>query len=218
MADAAHPPAYPSRPKWIERTFAWLLARFEGPMEVTYGELKDELFAGLHGHVVEIGPGVGINFKHYPQDIRLTGIEPNPYLRKALDQHAREAGLDATFIESVAEDMALPDDSADAVVCTLVLCSVYEPARVLAEVLRILKPGGRFYYIEHVAAADGTWLRRVQDTINPAWRYVADGCNTNRCTAHALEAAGFNAVHLTAAPLSSPYKWIEPHIYGYAVK
>lgn len=208
----------PRRSRWAERAFAWAWGHAHGPLEHYYGPLKRALFADLHGRVVEIGPGAGINLRHFPRNIEFVGVEPNPYMHPRLHAAAGKAGLPIEVVAGFAEALPLEDASVDAVVSTLVLCSVYEPARVLAEVLRVLRPGGRFYFLEHVAAPSGSGLRRVQDGIAPLWRRLGDGCNPNRDTATALHAVGFVTVDLEARKIPVPLFPVTPHIVGTATK
>lgn len=177
---------------------------------------KRDLFRSLSGTVLEIGPGAGPNLTHYPREIRWIGVEPNPfmhpYLRKAIE-HAR---ISAEIRPGTADKMDFPDSSVDAVVGTLVLCSVPDVSRVLAEILRVLRPGGRFFFIEHVAAPQGTGVRTVQRLLRPIWTRIADGCHPDRETWQELEAAGFEELKYEQFRLSVPVA--SPHIAGYGRK
>lgn len=104
----------------------------------------------------------------------------------------------------------------NAVVSTLVLCSVPNLPSTLQEILRVLKPGGRFLFIEHVAAPQGTWLRRVQSGVKPIWKAIGDGCNPDRETWVALETAGFESVNISN--FFAPVPIVSPHIIGVATK
>jgi ubiquinone/menaquinone biosynthesis C-methylase UbiE len=101
-----------------------------------------------------------------------------------------------------------------------VLCSVEDPARALQEVLRVLRPGGRFLFLEHVAAPEGSWLRRLQALLNPLQRLVCDGCNVNRCTWQTIERAGFGAVDMAHCRVGNCplLATLQPHIMGIATK
>src|SRR5205823_476161 len=128
---------------------------------------------------------------YYGKDVRWTGVEPNVYMHRYLRQQAVRLGIDANRRVGTAERVEVPSESIDAVVGTLVLCSVDDVAATLREVQRVLRPGGRFVFIEHVAAPRGTALRRVQAVVRPMWQCCADGCHLDRETWVALEEAGF---------------------------
>ncbi len=204
------------RSAMVERLFAWIWGHAHRPLEKYYGEPKNVLFQGLAGRVLEIGPGAGINLEHYPKDIHLTGVEPNVFMHPRLRDAAATTGLPMEIVEGYAEELPLEDASFDAVVSTLVLCSVFEQARVLQEIRRVLRPGGTFYFIEHVAAPPGTRLRRVQDWLAPMWRCTCDGCNPNRETWIALEAAGFTSLNLEHRRIGVPILPVKTHILGTA--
>jgi len=208
----------PARSKFAEHLFAWVWGHVHGPLEKAYGKRKSILFNELRGDVVEIGAGSGINFLHYPTGLQLTCIEPNPYMHPYLRESAAASGHALNLLEGYAEALPLPDASADAVVSTLVLCSVFNPDLVLSEILRVLRPGGRFYFIEHVAAQRGTRLRRVQDAIQPIWTRLGDGCNPNRETHEAIRRAGFSECCFESRDIKIPLPPVKPHILGYAVK
>ncbi len=115
-----------------------------------------------------------------------------------------------------AERTDLPDASADVVVSSLVLCSVTDVDRVLAEVRRVLRPGGRFVFVEHVAAPDGTVLRRLQGWVRRPWAWLFEGCSCERDLGTALRSAGFGSVDLEAYRLRSPFLPFNPQIAGVA--
>lgn len=177
---------------------------------------KRALLADLRGNVLEIGPGGGPNLSYYRADVTWVGVEPNPYMHPYLLRRAADLARPVELRSGVAEQLPVADASQDAVVATLVLCSVYDPARVLAEIVRVLKPGGRFVFIEHVAAPAGTRLRRVQNFVNPVWRRFADGCHANRETWATIEAAGFSQVAIDHYASTLPL--VTPHIAGSATK
>jgi len=124
--------------------------------------------------------------------------------------------VDITLHEAVAEALPVADQAVDAVISTLVLCSVDSVAQALDEVQRVLRPGGRFVFIEHVAADEGRWLHAAQRAIQPAWYYCADGCRLQRHTGKAIADAGFAAVHLQRRMIGSAFNLVQPHIVGWA--
>lgn len=170
---------------------------------------RREVLAGLHGHVVEIGAGTGANLSHIPALVdRLTLFEPSApmavRLRARVDAGAVAPGVDVEVLEAPAEALPLADASADAVVSTLVLCSVDELERSLTEIRRVLRPGGELVLIEHVAT-DGT-LGSVQRVLAPLWRIVARGCQLHRDTRTATVKAGFDVagIHAWRLPGGGP--------------
>lgn len=166
--------------------------------------------------MLEIGPGTGTNLAYLAPAVRWLGIEPNPYMERYLRREAERLGRTVEVRAGTAERLDLMDASVDAVVSTLVLCSVPDQALALAEVRRVLKPGGRFVFLEHVAAPRGTWLRRVQRAVRPAWRLLGDGCFPDRETWQAIGRAGFAQVTLDRFHLPVPI--MAPHIAGWAVR
>ena len=197
-----------------KRLFAWMMSGgSEGCADDTLSaQYKRRLFADLHGDVIEIGPGGGANLAYLKgRDVRWIGIEPNPYMHPYLKAEAARLGLNPELRSGVAENIDAPDASADGIICTHVLCSVSDQAAVLREALRVLRPGGRFVFIEHVAARDGA-LRTAQNLITPAWRIIGDGCHPNRETWVALQNAGFERLEIEHYRVDAPI--FGPHIAG----
>ena len=166
--------------------FAWMMAQSSGTYEKIVGERKRSLFANLQGKVLEIGPGTGPNLPYYPKDIQWIGIEPNPHMHSYLQKQAEKLGLTIDLRIGNTEWLDAEDNSIDTVVSTLVLCSVPNIDYTLQAILRVLKPGGRFLFLEHVAAPQGTVLRQLQRTISPIWKVIGDGCHPDRETWIAL--------------------------------
>jgi ubiquinone/menaquinone biosynthesis C-methylase UbiE len=216
-----------SLPQLQKRLFAWGMAKVNAADDRTIrfqdcpdydnlADLKQDLLSQLQGTVLEIGPGAGANLAYYPTTIRWIGIEPNPFMHAYLHQEAARQGLAAVELyEGTAEQLPIADHSVDAAVSTHVLCSVRDVAQVLQEIQRVLKPGGRFIFLEHVAGACGTWTRRVQDGIQPIWTPLFDHCHPNRDTGHAIDQAGFQSVQYQRCRLNFPV--VGPHITGIAV-
>ena len=204
----------PTRAKWNQRLFAYMMN--SAPETEEEKSHKKTLIGSLHGDVLEIGPGTGPNLEYYAKDVRWTGIEPNPAMMPYAQQEAQRLGMTIQLREGRAEQLDAADNSLDAVVSTLVLCSVTDPQKVLQEIRRVLKPGGRFVFIEHVAAPANTGRRFRQKLIKPLWKPLADGCHPDRETWATIEQAGFSDVHIDHFQLKVPV--IGPHIAGYAVK
>lgn len=164
--------------------------------------------------VVEIGAGAGPNAPLFPAGTRWIAVEPNvhfhPHLRAAAARH----GLDLEIRVGTAEALPVGDAEADAVVSTLVLCSVASPEAALAEVKRVLKPSAPFVFVEHVAAPRGSWLRWVQRAVRGPWRLVGDGCCLDRETGRRIEAAGFAGIEMER--FRAPLGLAAPHVAGVA--
>ncbi|EHB47834.1 Methyltransferase type 11 [Mycolicibacterium rhodesiae JS60] len=149
------------------------------------------LVAEACGRVVEIGAGTGLNVKHYGDgldDLVLT--EPEPGMRRKLAGMVSRHGVAARIVDSPAESLPFADASVDTVVSTLVLCTVDNPGRALREIARILRPGGRLLFIEHVRARS-RFLTACQDKLLRPWRGFAGGCVCNRPTLELMRANGF---------------------------
>ena len=185
------------------------------------GEQRARLLAGLSGRVLEVGCGHGANFRHYPAAVtELVAVEPEEALRDLARREADSLGLDATVLDGQAEQLAFENDSFDAVVTTLVLCSVEDQGRALAEIHRVLKPGGRLVLLEHVGSANRN-VRALEYLFDVAvWSHIMGGCHTSRDTGAALTAAGFDTAGLVAHRLPYlPYPLkISPHLAGEARK
>lgn len=197
-----------------KRLFAYFMARVQDD-ELTISH-KRRLFKDISGTVLEIGPGAGPNLAYFPSGIRWIGVEPNSHMHSYLRQQAERLGFRVELRELHGERLPAEDVSVDHVVSTLVLCSVPNQTSILAEIVRVLKPGGRFVFFEHVAAPHGSGLRRFQGMLNPAWKWFGDGCNLNRETWTAIEAAGFSEVQIEHFRM--PEGPVAPHIAGFAVK
>ena len=199
-----------------QRVAAWMFAHAVDPIE--YREPMKRLLGGLSGDVLELGPGTGRNLRDYPPEVRWTGLEPNAFLHPHIERTAREQRRVVDILPGVAEAIPLADGSVDAAVATLVLCSVTDQAAVLREVRRVLRPGGRFVFLEHVAAAAGTPRRRRQRRFRPVCRHLADGCQPDRETLAAIRSAGFASISCEQFEVATPFGVLDPHIVGVAVR
>jgi SAM-dependent methyltransferase len=177
------------------RLNAWLFTLLDGYQHRRLGVVKREAFAGLPATVLEIGAGAGANMRYLQAGTRLIAVEPNRHMHPYLRAAARRRGIHLDLREGTAERLPLPDASVAAVVSSLVLCSVQDPAAVLREVRRVLQPGGRFWCVEHVRAPEGTALATLQRVVARPWRWVFEGCEC-RDLAALLEAAGFASLEV----------------------
>ncbi|MEM8534177.1 MAG: class I SAM-dependent methyltransferase [Chloroflexota bacterium] len=201
---------------WMKRMSAAMIDQNSRVYEPFVADRKRTLFAQFAGDILEIGPGTGANLSWYPPSIRWTGVEPNPYMHPYLHRTAAQLDMNIHILSNTAEHLNIQNSTIDIVVATLVLCSVKDPMRVLQEIRRVLKPDGRFVFIEHVAAPQGSWMRRFQHLIQPVWGICADGCHVTRETWRVIEQVGFKSVKIEHFCL--PLSVVGPHIAGTAIK
>lgn len=181
----------------VSRFNAWFFAAFDRYINHITRHHKRAAFEGLAGgRVVEIGAGVGANLGYLPPGAELVAVEPSLAMHAALRQRCARAGVPVTIHPWGAEHLPLPDDSADVVICSLVLCTVPEPEQVLAEVRRVLRPGGTFRFVEHVAAPHRGLRRLVQRALHRPWAWLFEGCQLSRHTTDLVGKAGFQDVVL----------------------
>jgi len=196
------------------------LRALDGVFDKTLGAQKRRLFADLPDDVVELGSGPGTNLRYLRAGTRLTAIEPNPAMHPALISSAAAHDIDLTLLALGAEGIPLDDASTDAVVCTLVLCTVADPHQVLNEVRRILRPGGQFVFLEHVAAdpVRHRFLSIQQRLLRRPWHWMFEGCELHRDTGALLAGAGFSDLDMhtgTASPAVLP---VAPMVWGTATR
>jgi SAM-dependent methyltransferase len=180
---------------------------------------RRRLVAAAHGAVLEIGAGYGATFPFYPAAVSsVLALEPDPVLRELALAAARRAPVPVTVREGVAEALPAADASIDVVVSSLVLCSVADQAAVLAEALRVLRPGGLLLFYEHVRSAHAL-LAVAEDVVAPLWSRLAGGCHPNRDTAAAIAGAGLNVQRLERFGFSAlPGNPRVAHVLGAAAK
>jgi SAM-dependent methyltransferase len=177
---------------------AWFFTAFDPYIAHIARRHKEAAFGGLErGNIVELGAGVGANLNFVPTGSRLVAVEPNLAMHPELRRRAADRGVEVDLLTATAEQIPLPDASVDDVLCSLVLCTVDDQDAVLAEAQRILRPGGRFRFVEHVGARPWSPRRWLQQTIRRPWRWLYEGCDLCRDTATAIENAGFSAVDIT---------------------
>lgn len=213
----------PSAPAPVHHpVFARVFGRLAAAGE-RYGlaEVRDRVLADATGRVLEVGAGSGANFAHYPAAVgQVVAVEPEPHLRELAERAARSAPVPVSVVDGVAEALPAGDGEFDTAVVTLVLCSVTDQARALRELHRVLRPGGRLIFWEHVRA-DGPPLSVVQDALDrTVWPLLGGGCHVGRDTVAAISAAGFTVERLqhsrlpdTRIPLP-----MAPHALGTALR
>jgi ubiquinone/menaquinone biosynthesis C-methylase UbiE len=175
---------------------------------------RRDLLCSLSGRVLEIGAGTGANVPLYPGAVvSLVLAEPDVHMLARLRPRAP---AHAELLSSPCEALPLPDASFDAVVATLLLCSVSDPPRALAEIRRVLRPGGVFVFLEHVAAPDGSPRLAWQHRIEPFWKRIAGNCHLTRPTGDTIRAAGFVVEQETRESMRKAMPWFRPSIRGIA--
>jgi ubiquinone/menaquinone biosynthesis C-methylase UbiE len=184
------------------------------------GEHRDELLAGLSGRVIEVGAGHGMNFAHYPDSVtEVVAVEPEDLLRAHAELAAERVAVPIRVVDGTADALPVPDASFDAGVASLVLCSVPDQKRALAELFRVIRPGGQLRFYEHVRSSQPGFAH-LQRGVDVVWPLLAGGCHASRDTLTAIREAGFVIEHerhfafrptLTTAPVS-------PHVLGTACR
>jgi SAM-dependent methyltransferase len=183
-----------------------------------YAELKRTLIGLLRGTVLEIGAGAAAQFERMDPQVRWLGLEPATRVRRRLARHAAEHGRPGSVLAGRAEALPLADGSLDAVLSSVVLCSVGDQERALAEIRRVLRPGGLFVFFEHVGAPEGSWQSRIQQAWAPCSRLLDAGCDPRRPTAGLIDAAGFDSVDLRWFDLGGALAPHGPYIAGCAAR
>ena len=199
--------------------FAAMYDRMVGKTErAGLGEHRRALLASAAGDVLEIGGGTGANLDYYGDGVRtLTVVEPEKPMLKRLQRHIEQRAPQAKALRAPAEDLPFNDASFDVVVSTLVLCTVDDVPRALRELRRVLRPGGRLLFIEHVRS-DEEKLARTQDRMLPINVRVAHGCHPNRRTLDSIRSAGFEITSLERDTLKHAPKFIQPLVVGVATR
>lgn len=180
-------------------------------------EIRRKLIAKAEGAVLEIGAGTGLNAEYYGDGLeRLVICEPEEHMIGELKKRVESLGLDAEIVRAAAEALPFEDDSFDTVISALVLCTVGDVDASLAEIRRVLKPGGRLLLVEHVHAGD-TRLGRWQNRLHRPWRAVAAGCNCNRDTLQSIADSGFQVTEIDQSEWHGMVPLVRPLIVGSAL-
>jgi ubiquinone/menaquinone biosynthesis C-methylase UbiE len=178
-------------------------------------EWRRALVDGLEGNVLEIAAGTGLNLRHYPAEAQVFASELDPVMLARAIPRAERAAAEVDLLVADAAELPFAESSVDTVVIGLALCTIPEPVRALGEIRRVLRPRGRLRFVEHVRDEDGTLRARVQDAINPAWKFLSGGCNCNRRSVELVEASGFELEDLYRFNLGLVHT--APHVLGDAV-
>ena len=201
------------------RAFSALYDRaLKGTEEAGLGKMREELLAAARGRVIEIGAGTGVNVDLYPDAVEeLVLVEPDPHMAKQMKPKLAASPREARLVEAPAERLPFEDASFDTAVATLVLCTVPDPEGALGEISRVLKPGGRLLFIEHVRSED-PGLARWQDRLERPWHFLGDGCHCNRDTLAAISASPLTLGATEDGVLPKTLPIIKPLVRGEAVR
>jgi len=190
---------------------------FGGKMEKHFADYRRKALVHARGRVLEIGGGTGFNLPHYPSTIEeLVVTEPVPGMLERARRRAAASALPVTVLAAKAEALPFDDASFDTVVSTLVLCSVDDVDRALAEIHRVLRPGGQLIFVEHVRWEDPE-RAKWQDRLERPWMALADGCHPNRATLGSIEAGPFDVVEVERTELKQSLPLVRPLVAGRAV-
>jgi ubiquinone/menaquinone biosynthesis C-methylase UbiE len=179
-------------------------------------EWRQKLVGDLSGNIVELGAGTGLNFPHYPASARVKASDYDAVMLARAVPRARDAAADVELFVADATRLPFADESIDVLVWGLMLCSVPDPDAGVAEMRRVLKPGGRVRFVEHVRDEPGSRRAKVQDAVNPAWRLFSGGCNCNRRTVELVEASGFEVREIERGLVGRSH--LAPHALVEAVR
>jgi ubiquinone/menaquinone biosynthesis C-methylase UbiE len=203
-------------PRLLAWSYDWLMHPSE---EACLADWRRQLLRDASGDVLEVGAGTGVNLSFYPTSLsRLVLAEPDPHMRARLDRRLREGRRDAEISDASASSLPFPSATFDVVVATLVLCSVPDPEHALHEIDRVLRPGGRFIFLEHVAADERPARLKWQRRIEPIWRRVLGNCHLTRRTGDSIRAAGFRIESETRDSIRKAAPVARPSIRGVATK
>jgi ubiquinone/menaquinone biosynthesis C-methylase UbiE len=181
-------------------------------------EHRRKLLTGLSGRVIEVGAGGGLNFEFYPPEVEsVLAVEPEPTMREAAAEAAAKAPVEVQVVEGVAANLPAEEAGFDAAVCSLMLCSVADQSRALAELRRVIRPGGELRFYEHVAAERPAGLRLQRFADATFWPRISGGCHMARDTVAAIAAAGFEiSDHERFSFSPGPPVPALPHVLGTA--
>ena len=181
-------------------------------------EMRREVLSGASGRTIDVGAGTGVNVELFPPQVtELVLAEPDPHMAAKLRPKLRASGVAAELIEAPAERLPFEPASFDTVAFTLVLCTVPDPVAALAEAARILRPGGKLLFVEHVRSEEPR-LARWQDRLEKPWRFLADGCHCNRDTVAAIEASPFELGPVEQGQMPKTPPIVRPLVRGSATR
>ena len=195
-------------------------ATMEKSERLCLGQWRKELLADVSGDILEIGSGTGVTLPLYQAEVSsLTLSEPDQNMRRQLEERVSESDrADVSVTDFGAESIGLPNESLDYVVTMLVLCSVGDQAACLAEAYRLLRPGGRLVFLEHVVAKKNATLKRWQKLLQPFWIFMCGNCHLTYDTETAIKSAGFRVEEFEEVLMMGAPPVVQPMIKGVARK
>jgi ubiquinone/menaquinone biosynthesis C-methylase UbiE len=201
------------------RAFAWGYDAFQRrSLDAGMEAKRHEVLSRARGRTLEIGSGTGINLHHYgPEVTELVLSEPDPHMVRLLRRKAEGSDRGASVVQAPAEDLPFDDASFDTATLVYVLCTVPDPGAALREIARVLKPGGRLLFIEHVRSPE-PGLARWQDRLHGPWKVFANGCNCNRDTVAAMEGSPLEVAELERSEIPKVPSIVRPMVAGTAAR
>ena len=200
------------------RVNAWFFDTMDGYMHRKFGAVKERLVEDAPRIVLEIGAGSGANFRYFAKGTRVIAVEPNVRMHDTLKRRAESLGIELDLRALAGEAIDVPDEFVDFAIASLVLCSVSDPARVVSEIHRVLRPGGRFVCLEHVAAPAYSSLAKLQRLVRTPWSWTFEGCDLCRDTESVLRAAGFAHVDVERMMMPTIFVPIRSQIAAVCIK
>ena len=212
-----------NKENYYKKKFADFLSTYDEESYEVHFKKKNELFQGVEGRVLELGPGTGVNFPFLKgKAIEWLGVEPNPEMHPYLFQNAKKNEMEIILLDCPDESICLPDNNVDYIISSEVLCSVKNLEETLKEIRRVLKPGGKFLFLEHVVDKKNLFRKMIQKLVPlTPWKLYSDGCNPGRDIGGAIVRSGFSEVQYTDYMREGSGIIItinRPHIYGWAIK
>jgi SAM-dependent methyltransferase len=204
---------------WGRYVFAGMYDKFLARVE-QYGlaEKRAEMLAPAYGRTVELGTGTGLNLAHYPDSVtELVLTEPYPHMVTKLEEKVRNYPKRVQLTVAGAEKLPFEDGSFDTVAAAMIMCTVRDPDVVLAEIERVLKPGGQYLFLEHVRNSDPR-IARKQDLIQLGWYWFGNECHCNRPTVETLQGSSLVIKELKHDKMPGAWKFIEAMVIGRAVR
>ncbi|SDJ12429.1 class I SAM-dependent methyltransferase [Alteribacillus bidgolensis] len=175
---------------WFSKLYDPLMSPLE---KKRLGIIRNRLVSQQRGVILEIGSGTGVNFGYYQQAAKVVAVEPDSGMRELSSNKTKKAKVPVELVAASGESLPFEDNTFDAAVGTLVLCTIPDPVRALQEIRRVCKPNAPLLFFEHVRV-DRPLLGRFQDWLTPVWKQLCDGCHLNRNTLMLMEQSGIKII------------------------